>query len=172
MKKLLVSLLSLLCVATTWAGPTDLPEITTDLNNPIYYTIYNTRSGEPGGLIYYAGDEVGLKDGNCTSFTLEDKYQFFFTGTHDALYVHNKATNKKLASVSSWTAAGTVWAVGVSPMGGGLAFGPQGGLNGNSCWNDKNYATNANTSDFTTWTASDAGSIFVVESVSKFTIPK
>ncbi|MEE1287332.1 MAG: hypothetical protein UHK44_01815, partial [Bacteroidaceae bacterium] len=172
MKKLLVSLLSLLCVATTWAGPTDLPEITTDLNNPIYYTIYNTRSGEPGGLIYYAGDEVGLKDGNCTSFTLEDKYQFFFTGTHDALYVHNKATNKKLASVSSWTEAGTVWAVGVSPMGGGLAFGPQGGLNGNSCWNDKNYATNANTSDFTTWTASDAGSIFVVESVSKFTIPE
>ena len=134
----------MLCVfaGTAWAGPTDLPEITTDLENPIYYTIYNTRSTQPGGLMYYAGDEVGMKDG-CTSPTLENKYKFYFTGSHDALYVHNAATSKKLASVGdgnkskgSWTDEGTVWAVGVSPKGGGLAFGPKGGLNGNGCWNE------------------------------------
>lgn len=166
-------LLMMLCVfaGTAWAGPTDLPEITTDLENPIYYTIYNTRSSQPGGLMYYAGDEVGMKDG-CTSPTLEDKYKFYFTGSHDALYVHNAATTKKLASVSSWTDEGTVWAVGVSPKGGGLAFGPQGGLNGNGCWNEKNYSTNANTSDFTTWSANDAGSIFVVELASEYTFPE
>lgn len=172
MKKL-THLLMMLCVfaGTAWAGPTDLPQITTDLENPIYYTIYNTRSNQPGGLMYYAGDEVGMKDG-CTSPTLEDKYKFYFTGSHDALYVHNAATTKKLASVSSWTDEGTVWAVGVSPKGGGLAFGPKGGLGGNSCWNEKNYATNANTSDFTTWSANDDGSIFVLGLASEYTFPE
>ncbi len=163
----------MLCVfaGTAWAGPTDLPEITTDLENPIYYTIYNTRSSQPGGLMYYAGDGVGMKDG-CTSPTLEDKYKFYFTGSHDALYVHNAATTKKLASVSSWSDGGIEWAVGVSPKGGGLAFGPKGGLGGNSCWNEKNYATNANTSDFTTWSANDDGSIFVLGLASEYTFPE
>ena len=170
----ITSLLILLCmfVGTAWAGPTDLPEITTDLENPIYYTIYNTRSAEPGGLMYYAGDEVGMKDGGCTSPTLEDKYKFYFTGSHDALYVHNAATTKKLASVSSWSDEGIEWAVGVSPKGGGLAFGPKGGLNGNGCWNEKNYTTDANTSDFTPWSANDAGSIFVLELASEYTFPE
>lgn len=179
MKKL-THLLMMLCVfaGTAWAGPTDLPQITTDLENPIYYTIYNTRSTQPGGLMYYAGDEVGMKDG-CTSPTLEDKYKFYFTGSHDALYVHNAATTKKLASVGngdkskgSWTDEGTVWAVGVSPKGGGLAFGPQGGLNGNSCWNECNYDTGDGNPDFTTWSANDAGSIFVVELASEYTFPE
>ena len=169
----------LLCAVTTWAGPTDLPEITTDLENPIYYTIYNTRSGSGddriwgwGGLIYYAGDEVGLKDAVDEITEIEDKYKFFFTGSHDALYIHNAATTKKLASVSSWTDEGTVWAVGVSPKGGGLAFGPQGGLGGNSCINDKNFTTAENVSDFTTWSANDAGSIFVVERATEHVFPE
>ena len=166
----ITSLLMLFCafVGAAWAGPTDLPEITTDLENPIYYTIVNTRSSQPGGFMYYAGDEVGLKDEQVAG--VEAKHMFYFTGSHDALYVHNAATGKKLASVSSWTEEGTVWAVGVSPKGGGLAFGPQGGLNGNACWNEKNYATNSNTSDFTTWSANDDGSIFVVNLVEDYDI--
>ena len=154
-------MLMLLCaVATLWAGPTDLPKITTDLNNPIYYTIVNTRSHEPGGYMYFAGENVGIKDEQVA--TVADKHMFYFTGSHDELYVHNAATDLKLAYVNSWTEAGTAWAVGVSPMGGGLAFGPKGGLNSNSCWNDKNYSTDANTSDFTTWSANDGGSVFLV----------
>ncbi|MBO5699376.1 MAG: hypothetical protein J6R79_05175 [Bacteroidaceae bacterium] len=170
----ITSLLMLFCmsIGMAWAGPEDLPEITTDVNNPIYYTIYNTRSEQPGGLMYYAGDEVGLKDGGCTSQTLEDKYKFFFTGSYDALYVHNAATSMKLASVSSWTEEGAVWAVAVSPKGGGLAFGPQGGLNGNECWNEKNYQTDENTSDFTIWSANDAGSIFIAEKASEYVFPE
>lgn len=173
-------LLMMLCVfaGTAWAGPTDLPEITTDLENPIYYTIYNTRSTQPGGLMYWAGDGVGMKDG-CTSPTLENKYKFYFTGSHDALYVHNAATTNKLASVGngnkskgSWTAEGTEWAVGVSPKGGGLAFGPKGGLNGNGCWNECNYNTGDGNPDFTTWSANDDGSIFVVELASEYTFPE
>ena len=171
----ITSLLMLFCafVATAWAGPTDLPEITTDVNNPIYYTILNTRSSQPGGYMYYAGDEVGLKDGwTLTTTGLDNKYKFYFTGSHDALYVHNAATGKKLASMASWTEAGTVWAVGVSPKGGGLAFGPQGGLNGNGCWNEKNYTTDANTSDFTTWSANDDGSIFICAKVEDLCLPE
>ena len=161
-------MLMLLCAVTTmWAGPTDLPQITTDVNNPIYYTIMNTRSSQPGGYMYFAGESVGIKDEQVV--TLEDKHMFYFTGSHDALYVHNKATDKKLATIGngdkaagSWTAEGTVWAVGVSPKGSGLAFGPKGGLNGNSCWNECNYKTAADKPDFTTWSANDDGSVFVV----------
>ncbi|MBR6629856.1 MAG: hypothetical protein IKL03_07900 [Bacteroidaceae bacterium] len=177
-KKFTMLLAALLaCVGVAKADVTDLPQITTDLENPIYYTIYNTRSSQPGGLMYWAGDEVGMKDG-CTSLTLGDKYKFFFTGSHDALYVHNAATTKKLASVGngdkakgSWTDEGTVWAVGVSPKGGGLAFGPKDGLNGNSCWNECNYNTGDGNPDFTTWSANDAGSIFVVELAENFVAP-
>ena len=153
-------MLTLLCAMVAVAGPTDLPKITTDVNNPIYYTIVNTRSSQPGGYMYFAGENVGLKDEQVAK--IEAKHKFYFTGSHDALYVHNAATDLKLASVGSWTAEGAAWAVGVSPKGTGLAFGPKGGLNGNSCWNEKNYSTDANTSDFTTWSANDDGSIFLV----------
>ena len=153
-------MLMLLVAVTTWAGPTDLPQITTDLENPIYYTIVNTRSSQPGGYMYFAGENVGLKDEQVAK--IEAKHKFFFTGSHDALYVHNAATDLKLASVGSWSASGAEWAVGVSPKGTGLAFGPKGGLNSDKCWNEKNYSTDANTSDFTTWSANDDGSVFLV----------
>ena len=80
MKKF-TSLLMLFCmfVGMAWAGPTDLPKITTDVNNPIYYTIMNTRSSQPGGYMYYAGDNVGMKDGwTFTGAGLDNKYKFFF----------------------------------------------------------------------------------------------
>ena len=176
MRKKITLLFALLLafVGVVKAGVTDLPQITTNLEKPIYYTIRNTRSSQPGGLMYYAGDAVGLKDGIDAvtgDAPLADKYQFFFTGSHDAMYIHNKATGKKLASVSSWTEAGAKWAMGISPKGGGLAIGPEGGLNGNDCINEKNYATDANTSDFTTWSANDDGSIFVVELAEDCVLP-
>ena len=172
MKKI-STLLMLFCafVGMAWAGPTDLPTITTDVENPVYYTIYNTRSSQPGGLMYYAGDAVGLKDG-CTALSLEDKYKFFFTGTHDAMYIHNAATGKKLASVDSWTEEGTEWAIGVSPKGNGLAIGPKGGLDGNGCINEKNFETDATTSDFTTYSANDDGSVFVAELAANYVFPE
>ncbi|MBR5841486.1 MAG: hypothetical protein IKY64_02585 [Bacteroidaceae bacterium] len=155
-------------VGVAKADVTDLPQIST-VENPIYYTIVNTRSSQPGGLMYYAGDNVGLKDEQA--IVLEDKHKFFFTGSHEEMYVHNAATGLKLASVSSWTEAGAAWTVGVSPKGGGLAFGPKGGLNSNDCWNEKNFATDANTSDFTTWSANDDGSIFIVDLAEDYVFP-
>ena len=163
-------MLTLLFAVTTFAQ-TELPQITTDLENPIYYTIYNTRSQQPGGLMYYAGDGVGIKDG-CTSAVLEDKYKFYFTGSHDALYVHNAATTNKLASVSSWTTDGIVWCV-KQREDGYLAFGPQGAADdAQAWWNDKNYSTDAATSDFTVWYSYDDGSGFVTEPVGNYTFPE
>jgi hypothetical protein len=168
MKRFTSFMLMLLVAVTTWAGPTDLPQITTDLENPIYYTIVNTRSHEPGGYMYFAGENVGIKDEQVAK--IEAKHKFYFTGSHDALYVHNAAAHGlKLATIGngnkaagSWTAEGSEWAVGVSPKGNGLAFGPKGGLNGNSCWNECNYQTAKDKPDFTTWSANDDGSIFLV----------
>lgn len=64
-------LMLLVAVTTMWAGPTDLPQITTDVNNPIYYTIVNTRSSQPGGYMYFAGENIGIKDEQVA--TIEDK---------------------------------------------------------------------------------------------------
>ncbi len=158
-------MLMLLCAVTTWAQ--ELVQITTDTSNPIYYTIYNTRSDSPGGLIYYAGDDAGLKDG-CNVTTLENKYKFYFTGSDDALYVHNAATTNKLASVDSWTAEGTVWCV-IKREDGNLAFGPKGADKGGQVWwNEQNGDRNG----YTVWYAEDAGSGFVVELASEFAYPE
>ena len=158
-------MLMLLCAVTTWAQT--LVQITTDTSKPIYYTIYNTRSDSPGGLLYYAGDNAGLKDG-CNVTTLENKYKFYFTGSDDALYVHNAATTNKLAAVDSWTAEGTVWCV-IKREDGNLAFGTQGGdANAKVWWNEQNQGRDG----YTVWTANDAGSGFVLELASEFTYPE
>ena len=107
MRKFTLLMMSLLCAMTAWAGPTDLPQITTDLKNPIYYTIMNTRSSQPGGYMYFAGDNVGIKDEQVV--TLEEKHMFYFTGSHDALYVHNKATGNKLATIGDGNKAAGSW---------------------------------------------------------------
>ena len=165
MKRFTSLMLMLLVAVTTWAQT--LVQITEDTSKPIYYTIYNTRSDSPGGLIYYAGDNAGLKDG-CTATTLENKYKFYFTGSDDALYVHNAATTKKLASVDSWTDEGAVWCV-IKRNDGNLAFGPQGGNQGeNVWWNEQNQGRDG----YTIWSANDAGSGFVVELVSEFAYPE
>ena len=158
-------MLMLLVAVTTWAQT--LVQITTDPSKPIYYTIYNTRSDSPGGLIYYAGDDAGLKDG-CTATTLENKYKFYFTGSDDALYVHNAATTNKLASVGSWTTEGSVWCV-IKRNDGNLAFGPQNAdVNSNVWWNEQNQGRDG----YTIWSANDAGSGFVVELASEFAYPE
>ncbi len=179
MRKFTSLMLMLLCAVTTW-GQVSLPQITEDTNNPIYYTIYNTRSGSSnrdrqfgqGGLIYFAGDAVGLKDAVDEITSLGDAYKFYFTGSYDELYVHNAATSNKLASVSSWTAEGTAWCV-IQRNDGNLAFGPKGATkDADKWWNEKNYTTNESESDFTNFNAEDAGSGFVVEPVENYKFPE
>lgn len=165
MRKFLLTLAVLCGTVSAWAQ--ELVQITTDTSNPIYYTIYNTRSDSPGGFLYYAGDNAGLKDG-CNATTLEDKYKFYFTGSDNELYVHNAATTKKLASVTEWTETGVVWCV-IKRNDGNLAFGPKDGdRNANVWWNEQNQGRDG----YTTWNANDAGSGFVVEPASEFAYPE
>ena len=138
------------------AAPTDLPMMTTDLENPVYYTISNTRSAS-GRYLYYAGDSVGLRDADSISVAS----LFFFTGSTDSCCIHNAATTKKVASVTSWTDEGAVWAINVTPYGDGttgLSIGPWDNSQGRYCWNEFTY-----NDCYTTWDANDSGSIFVIE---------
>jgi len=181
-KKFTMLLAALLaCVGVAKADVTDLPQITTDLENPIYYTIYNTRSGsssgdrnfENGGLIYYAGDDQGIKDGRAAAAaTLEDVYKFYFTGSHEELYIHNAAANgKKLKSATSWTDEGQAWMIAAKTN--GLVIGPKGGdleaagSTNAGFLNEANYGQGFNSA----WHSNDAGSLFAVELVEKQVYP-
>ena len=178
----ITSLLMLFCafVGSAWA---QLPEITTDMAKPLYYTIYNTRSEQPGGLMYFAGEDVGIKDG-CASLSVDDKYKFFFTGSHDALYVHNAAApglklakignGNKESNAGAWTETGAKWQV-ITRGDGNLAFGKEGATtnaNDDNWWNECNYSTGNEYPDFTSWTSSDAGSAFVIEPADSHVFPE
>lgn len=148
---------TLLCsIAVRAEGATALPQMSTDLENPVFYTISNTRSTS-GKYLYYAGDNVGLRDAN--DITLASL--FYFTGTAEACYIHNAATTKKVASVTSWTDAGIEWTIGVTPYGDGttgLCICPKGNTQSSEYWNEFTY-----NDAYTTYAANDAGSVFVIE---------
>ena len=151
MRKFTSLMLMLLCAVTTWAGVTDLPEMSTE-GNTKWYTIRNTRSTS-GKYLYWTGDAKEIQDAN----TITNASFFYFTGTTDACYIHNAATSNLFASNESWTAGGTVCSITVTPhpSAAGVAI----GFNGT-------YLNERNTSaGYTTWSANDAGSIFVIEPI-------
>ena len=165
MKKL-THLLMMLCVfaGTAWAGPTDLPQITTDLENPIYYTISNTRS--EGKVIYYTAD--GVKDENPQVLT--DAHKFFFTGSSlSDVKIHNAEAEKSgllFTGTGKWDATGVSCEICVTPYGDattGLAI----KFSGKSL-NEQNQGRNG----YTTWDANDAGSVFVIDLVEDINWPE
>ena len=147
MKKITSLMLMLLCAVTTWAGVTDLPQMSTE-GNIKWYTIRNTRSG---GFLYWNGDDAKIQDRNAV---IVPTSAFYFTGTADACYIHNAATDKLFASNESWTTEGTACTISVTPhsSAAGLAI----GFNG-TFLNEQNYDNG-----YTTYIANDAGSIFVI----------
>lgn len=149
MKKLLLMLTVLCGTVSAWAGVTDLPEMSTE-GNIKWYTIKNTRSTS-GSYLYWAGDNVGVKDSN----TKTSKSLFYFTGTAEACYIHNAMTDKLFASETSWTESGTVCTISETPHStkAGVSIGFKG-----TFLNEQNHADG-----YTTWDADDAGSIFVLE---------
>lgn len=149
MRKLLLTLAVLCGTVSAWAGVTDLPEMSTE-GNIKWYTIKNTRSTS-GSYLYWAGDNVGVKDSN----TKTSKSFFYFTGTAEACYIHNAMTDKLFASETSWTESGTVCTISETPHSSkaGVSIGFKG-----TFLNEQNQADG-----YTTWGADDAGSIFVIE---------
>ena len=149
MRKLLLTLAVLCGTVSAWAGVTDLPEMSTE-GNIKWYTIKNTRSTS-GSYLYWAGDNVGVKDSN----TKTSKSFFYFTGTAEACYIHNAMTDKLFASETSWTESGTVCTISETPHSSkaGVSIGFK-----DTFLNEQNQADG-----YTTWGADDAGSIFVIE---------
>ena len=155
----------LLCAVATWAGPTDLPQITTDVNNPIYYTISNTRSTS-GKLLYYTAD--GVKD--ATPQVLTDEYKFFFTGTSlSDVKIHNAAAKTEsgellFTGAGQWNESGVSCEICVTPheSNAGLAI----KFSGTSL-NEQNFGNG-----YTTWGANDAGSIYVMDLVEDINWPE
>ncbi len=153
-------------VCSAWAGPTDLPEITEDTNNPVWYTIKNTRSNK---YMSYAGDATQMtQDVLASANTL-----FYFTAPTNveavegftAVKIHTYKTTNLLSHYNSWTADGVVWylhedAKNTPAM--GLHITKEANLTG---WNALN---DANQSHITDYYSNDAGSIFVVEKVTDF----
>lgn len=159
-------LLMMLCVfaGTAWAGPTDLPQITTDLKNPIYYTISNTRSTS-GKLIRWT--ETGVKDG--TPQVLTDAHKFFFTGSSlSDVKIHNAEAEKSsllFTGAEAWNNEGVSCEICVTPYGDGTT-GLAIKFSGTSL-NEQNLGDG-----YTTWGASDAGSVFVIDLVEDINWPE
>ena len=167
MKRFTSFMLMLLCAVTTWAGPTDLPQITKDLKNPIYYTILNARSAS-GSFLYYTAE--GVKDAYVQDASgLTDEYKFFFTGSSlDDVKIHNAEAEKSgllFTGAGAWDTTGVPCEICVTPYGDrttGLAI----KFSGTSL-NEQNQANG-----YTTWGANDAGSVFVMELVEDINWPE
>lgn len=151
MKKFTSFMLMLLCAVTTWAGVTDLPEMSTD-GDIKWYTIKNTRSTQ-GGYLYYTAN--GVKDTNtrtAASF-------FYFTGTPEACKIHNYTTDLLFTGAGAWNADGVACALTVSPLNTGVMIGFDSTFLNEQNWGD----------GYTTWgDVEDTGSIFVIERVTDF----
>ena len=164
MKRFTSFMLMLLCAVATWAGPTDLPQITTDLENPIYYTISNTRSD--GKVIYYTAE--GVKDENPQVLT--DAHKFFFTGSSlSDVKIHNAEAEKSgllFTGAGAWNATGVSCEICVTPYGDGTT-GLAIKFSGTSL-NEQNQGRNG----YTTWSANDAGSIYVMDLVEDINWPE
>ena len=140
-------------VCTAWAGPTDLPQLSTE-GNIKWYTISNTRSTS-GKYLYWT--ENGVKDANViTTASL-----FYITGESLAnCKIHNAATELLFTGAGAWNETGVDCAIEVTPHGeknAGLAIKFSG-----TALNEKNF-----NDEYTTYGANDAGSIFVFSPIAK-----
>ena len=159
------TLLTLFCmfVGAAWAGPTDLPEISTE-GNIKWYTIKNTRSGKYAN---YAGDATKMTQVSTPSLAS----LFYFTSGETttegftSVMIHNAVATKKFADFTSWTEEGHEWFLSIDQQNetpAGLHItrtAAIGEWNGAAGWN----ACNDGGGNVTNYAALDAGSVFVIE---------
>ena len=136
-KKFTMLLAALLaCVGVAKAEVTNLPQITTDPENPIYYTIKNVRGN---AFARYDGDGEAIK---LTPTVESNAYLFYFTeGTTAGTYkIHNSANGLLCAAPNSWTEEGLDWYIAMSGCSShpGLAISKESTLTaaGSEAWND------------------------------------
>ena len=155
-------------VGMAWAGPTDLPTLTEDLSNPVFYAIKNTRSTKYAN---YEGDAAQMSQ----VATLGARSLFYFTASGEAengytpVKIHALYTDKLLNDFASWTEEGSVWYLSTdvqNETAQGLHITKTANVTTwsaadaeNNAWNDQNGSA------ITKYYGMDAGSVFVIEEV-------
>ena len=160
MKKITsILMLFLMCFGmAVQAGPTDLPELTTDLKNPKLYTIKNVRKSK---FATYDKDDTKMTQQS----TPVEASLFFFTGAINngvaTVKIHNlKADDKLCAETNSWTVEGRDWYIAAKTTT-GLSISKSADFGGTQSWND--YQGDGQFVDY--WSATDPGSIWLIESL-------
>ena len=143
-------------VATAWAGPTDLPEVSTE-GNIKWYTIKNVRQQK---FATYAGDNATMTQ--QASASAASFFYFTESTTAGAVKIHNYAAGDKLcAAYNSWTTDGIDWYLKAQSTGVSICT-STGEWN---AWND--FQGGGQLVDY--WSASDAGSAWEIALVTDFT---
>ncbi len=153
----ITSLLMLFCafVATAWAGPTDLPEMSTE-GNIKWYTIKNVRQQK---FATYAGDNATMTQ--QASASAASFFYFTESTTAGAVKIHNYAAGDKLcAAYNSWTTDGIDWYLKAQSTGVSICT-STGEWN---AWND--FQGGGQLVDY--WSDSDAGSAWEIALVTDF----
>lgn len=149
-------MMSLFFAMTAWAEATDLPEMSTE-GNIKWYTIKNVRKQK---YATYAGDNATMTQqatASAASF-------FYFTAstTEGAVKIHNYSAGDKLcAAYNSWTETGIDWYLKAQSTGVSICT-------STGEWNAWNDASGGG-QKVEYWSASDAGSAWVIELVTDFT---
>ena len=153
----ITSLLMLFCafVATAWAGPTDLPEMSTE-GNIKWYTIKNVRQQK---FATYAGDNATMTQ--QASASAASFFYFTESTTTGAVKIHNYAAGDKLcAAYNSWTANGIDWYLKAQSTGVSICT----STDEWNAWNDAGGGGQL----VEYWSASDAGSAWEIALVTDF----
>lgn len=111
MKKLLLIVCALLATVGAWATVTQ-PTLTTDANNPIYYTI---GSYNRGGYLTYNGASANLTHVAATKASL----WYFMENGEGVSIIPAADPSVKLATVNSATADGAIWYLKENPYNNG-----------------------------------------------------
>ena len=137
------------------------PELTTDLNNPKYYTIKNLRRGKYAA---YAGDAASM----IQQTTVTPEAFFYFTGSKAdgvaTVKIHNYSAGGKLcAEPNSWTEVGRDWYIESEGIGVSISNNADKSGDGTS-WNDFQGAGTS----VGYWNGTDDGSIWILSPVTDF----
>lgn len=142
-------------VATAWAGPTDLPEMSTE-GNIKWYTIKNVRQQK---FATYAGDNATMTQ--QASASAASFFYFTESTTTGAVKIHNYAAGDKLcAAYNSWTANGIDWYLKAQSTGVSICT----STDEWNAWNDAGGGGQL----VEYWSASDAGSAWEFTLVTDF----
>ena len=129
-------------------------EVTTDENNPKWYTIKNVR-----GNVYASYTGSGAQMALCSTVKDASCLFYFTEGSVEGTYkIHNYVTDNLCAGHSSWTAEGIDWYLNAQSTGMSISNSTD-YTSTNSSWNDAGN----NHVKIAYWKAEDAGSAWIID---------